>query len=279
MGQIPEFESSLPQAVRAHVARALAEDSTWRRVDLLLEALILECDDVPYAIAQCSLWHLPESGEIQMQRIRGRYLARPDTHDWDAQALGSLFATDMREWADPGVPAVHRAIAEARDHDVIADYRQIIPTHVWEQLAISRQGSRRLGFFTGFTHYWRIDPLQCMNTTVWPGDRPEGLDPDARQRVGDLFRLAQPLLEKAFMADAIGQVIHGLTARQRDVLRQVLAGFSEKQMARRMHRSEHTIHSHVSELYRQFNVQSRAELMARFIDEAVVEPHMQDGWL
>lgn len=52
--------------------------------------------------------------------------------------------------------------------------------------------------------------------------------------------------------------------RQRQVLACLLHGDSAKQVARRLGLSVHTVNEYVKALYRRFNVQSRAELMARF---------------
>jgi DNA-binding CsgD family transcriptional regulator len=57
----------------------------------------------------------------------------------------------------------------------------------------------------------------------------------------------------------------GLTARQREVLDQLLAGRSEREIAQRLHRSPATIHEHILAIYHHFGVCSRAELMARWI--------------
>ena len=53
-----------------------------------------------------------------------------------------------------------------------------------------------------------------------------------------------------------------LTQGQRRVLRLLLSGLSEKQIAARLDLSRHTVHNHVKEIYRVVGVQSRAELMA-----------------
>ncbi|TWT88262.1 Bacterial regulatory protein, luxR family [Pseudobythopirellula maris] len=55
---------------------------------------------------------------------------------------------------------------------------------------------------------------------------------------------------------------HGLPETQVKVLKFALTGLSEKWIARRIDRSPHTVHNHLRELYRRFNVSSRAELIA-----------------
>ena len=53
-----------------------------------------------------------------------------------------------------------------------------------------------------------------------------------------------------------------LPPRLRQTLGCLLEGDSEKQVALRLGLSRHTVHEYVSELYRRFGVQSRAELLA-----------------
>ena len=60
-----------------------------------------------------------------------------------------------------------------------------------------------------------------------------------------------------------------LSTREREVLARLLAGDSEKQVAARLEISPHTVHGHVKLLYRHFHVSSRAELLSRFINQAV----------
>ncbi len=272
-------ETSFGPTVWEHLAEALAAPLAWRRVDHLLEALTALRPAGTHAIAQVSLWHLPESQPAQMQRIRGRYLMRPQDHEWDRRALSRLFASDMVEWANPGVHLLHQRLADAPNHEICDDYVAITSPDVWSTLDICRRGSRPLGFSNGYTHYWRTDALHCINTTVWLGpDTDKHLTDERRAQLGGLFTLGKPLFEQVLVHDAVGQVIRNLTERQRDVLQVVLAGLSEKEMAAQLHRSAHTIHSHVRELYRQFNVQSRAELMALFTSQELVDMQDRDGW-
>jgi DNA-binding CsgD family transcriptional regulator len=59
-------------------------------------------------------------------------------------------------------------------------------------------------------------------------------------------------------------ISESLTPRQRDTLECLLSGASEKETARRLGLSPHTVHVHVKALYRAFEVRTRAELLARF---------------
>jgi DNA-binding CsgD family transcriptional regulator len=56
-----------------------------------------------------------------------------------------------------------------------------------------------------------------------------------------------------------------LSPRQEQTLGYLLAGDSEKQVARKLNLSQHTVHVYVKALYRRFGVSSRAELLARHL--------------
>jgi DNA-binding CsgD family transcriptional regulator len=54
----------------------------------------------------------------------------------------------------------------------------------------------------------------------------------------------------------------GLSEAQSRVLHLALNGLTEKDIAHRLHRSHHTVNSHLRTIYRHYNVSSRAELLA-----------------
>jgi DNA-binding CsgD family transcriptional regulator len=65
----------------------------------------------------------------------------------------------------------------------------------------------------------------------------------------------------------------GLPPRLRPVLQRLLAGDSEKQAARHLALSRHTIHRYANALYRAFRVNSRSELLAQFVTrDATTDP-------
>src|SRR4051812_1704635 len=56
-----------------------------------------------------------------------------------------------------------------------------------------------------------------------------------------------------------------LSPRMRQTLERLMAGDGEKQVALRLSLSQHTIHVYIKALYRSFGVNSRGELLARFL--------------
>jgi DNA-binding CsgD family transcriptional regulator len=57
----------------------------------------------------------------------------------------------------------------------------------------------------------------------------------------------------------------GLSERVRQTLEGLLGGDSEKQIALKLGVSRHTVHVYVKQLYKRFGVNSRGELLARFV--------------
>lgn len=66
--------------------------------------------------------------------------------------------------------------------------------------------------------------------------------------------------------DEIADVVNNLAPRKRETLEQLLKGDSEKQIAFKLSISHHTVHSYVKSLYKQFDVCSRAELLAKCLN-------------
>ena len=56
-----------------------------------------------------------------------------------------------------------------------------------------------------------------------------------------------------------------LSPRQRETLDLLLAGNAEKQIATRLSISQHTVHVYVKSLYKRFGVNSRPELLAKWV--------------
>jgi DNA-binding CsgD family transcriptional regulator len=89
------------------------------------------------------------------------------------------------------------------------------------------------------------------------------------------FRLCRGPLRTDHIPDSIdstrsvaGQGDHPalrLSKAQTRVLRFLLEGLAEKNVAARLHLSPHTVHNHVREIYKTFNVTSRSALMSCFL--------------
>ncbi|MEM8875192.1 MAG: LuxR C-terminal-related transcriptional regulator [Planctomycetota bacterium] len=117
---------------------------------------------------------------------------------------------------------------------------------------------------------WRLDhgghmvQLHVLRTP----DQPAFTEGD-RDLIFLMMQAIAPLIDREMFA--VSQLgVGDLSPRQQDVLRLLLRGLSEKEVAREMHRSVETVHNHVRAIYRHFSVNSRGELMARFIDREMI---------
>ena len=77
--------------------------------------------------------------------------------------------------------------------------------------------------------------------------------------VGAVHTACSPLLD-----DAALRVFDVLSPRLRQTLEQLLVGLSEKEVARELDVSPHTLHGYIKTLYRRLGVTTRFELMARY---------------
>ena len=71
------------------------------------------------------------------------------------------------------------------------------------------------------------------------------------------------ILEKDAVRSAAFCPLNQLSPRLRETLNLLACGFSEKQVARNLSCSNHTIHGYVKELHRRLNVNSRVELLLK----------------
>ena len=69
-----------------------------------------------------------------------------------------------------------------------------------------------------------------------------------------------------------GSSVLRLTGRERQVLLYLLGGHKRKQIAEKLKLSEHTVGDYMKSIYRQLQVTSRGELLARFISGGLPRP-------
>ncbi len=79
-------------------------------------------------------------------------------------------------------------------------------------------------------------------------------------RTSALLNTIQPPKQKKIH---IRGAVDSLTQREVEILRLVADGLSDKQIAARLHLSEHTVHRHISNILTKLNVHSRAAAVAR----------------
>ena len=90
----------------------------------------------------------------------------------------------------------------------------------------------------------------------------EAVPPDAALSADPVTTTSPPAATTAMPAAVVDL---GLPPRMSQVLIGLLAGAAEKQIARELALSPHTIHAYVKQIYKRLAVSSRGELLARFV--------------
>jgi DNA-binding NarL/FixJ family response regulator len=109
--------------------------------------------------------------------------------------------------------------------------------------------------------------LRATQNSLPPDNSPQ----QKRALVADFCRLVGARIHPTSEPNhrAVEVTLPKLSPRVRQTLAGLLAGDSEKQIARRLELSPHTVHVYVKALYRGFAVSSRGELLAKFVRQPV----------
>lgn len=92
--------------------------------------------------------------------------------------------------------------------------------------------------------------------------RPDRFTETDAELAGFVMRPLNWFIRQMFHSHGLLVAQEPLTATQREVLQMLLSDKSEKQIAADLGQSYHTTHTHVKEIFRKYNVTSRAGLMA-----------------
>jgi DNA-binding NarL/FixJ family response regulator len=86
-----------------------------------------------------------------------------------------------------------------------------------------------------------------------------------RRLLADLCRLVGESVGAGRVQRSADRSNDALSRRQDQTLQHLLEGDNEKQVARKLSLSRHTVHVYVKALYRRYGVSSRAELLAKHL--------------
>jgi DNA-binding CsgD family transcriptional regulator len=140
----------------------------------------------------------------------------------------------------------------------------------WYNNTYARRVMDPKGWSDTLTALWSASPQRVISLNVFRLKGQPAFNSDDRRRISLLVRATAPLMDRSmFRKPTVGAV--SLTPAQKVVLGRLLRGDSEKQIARALSRSEHTVHTHIKSLHEAFQVASRGELLAKFVDQRLVD--------
>jgi ATP/maltotriose-dependent transcriptional regulator MalT len=255
---------------RTHYASVLISRGEWRDAERELRLACAEEDSRPYVARR---------GWVQLAELRRRQGRVAEAHRLFARAEGhplallgrGEIALDARRF-DEAADLADRFLA-AISGDIPMEVASGLDVRVHALVALGR-GDDAQAALARLRELAKTLDIAPMRGVLWSAEaamsaaRGQGeAGRRAYQKASDAFTLARMpyeakrALTRASQIDA-APVRRGLSARERDVLRLVAQGMSDRAMASHLRLSEHTIHRHVSNVLTKLNVPSRSAAVA-----------------
>jgi DNA-binding CsgD family transcriptional regulator len=239
------------------------------RIDFLLHRL----QGLLNRPTRCALWLIDELTRQPAPRITFRTVVLPTVDD---SPMGTI--EDAQRTLDQAAPLssmmVESVLANIRT-PITQIVSQTAPKEWFENVLVARH-LKPIGYADCIASMWAATENLAIFLAVHRRDS----DPDFTEKdctlVSLMLRAAAPIVDREIFRRSMPVPHEGLSDREREVLLLLLSGDSEKEIANALSRSVHTVHTFVRQLYRHFNVSSRGELMALFVDKAVLATIRED---
>jgi DNA-binding CsgD family transcriptional regulator len=245
------------------------EGDSFARITYMLRTLqrLMQRD------VRCALWMLDELERDPMPRIHSRTIVLP-------QASPPVPSTidDAQRAFDTAAPVTRQML-----HTVLRTLRTpctLIVSEAAEPQWFEDVLVKRLVALTGtvdcIISMWASSEDHAIFLIVHRSQSDPAFRGDETTMVSLMLRAVAPFADRAMAERAMAGPHEDLSPREREVLLMLLGGDSEKQVAAGLSRSINTVHTFVRQIYRRYNVSSRGELMAQFVDQAVLA-RLRDG--
>jgi DNA-binding CsgD family transcriptional regulator len=180
--------------------------------------------------------------------------------------LDATGAAAIEQFTQTGKPAdpVMDVLAAMEGRIVTLTRREAVADSDWHVSTHYREVRKPLGLCA--TLYVKIHAQLIDRTTIVTLMREDGA-PAFTERDAYLTDLCLAEMAWPFTADIsyVDPKIEGLQPRLKKVMRHLLEGDSEKQVALKLKLSPHTVHEYVKDLYAELGVCSRGELLAQYV--------------
>jgi DNA-binding CsgD family transcriptional regulator len=237
-------------------------------VEVRIESLLHSLHRMLGREGRSAIWLLDQLDRRPLPRIVARYVVHAD---WDPTPPQDLDA--LQRMIDDAAPLMDMLLPR-----ILANVRTPFTTIVseidddgWFKNVLLPKFLEPLGYADGIVSMWAASPSHA----VLLGHLRRAIDPPFGDKdvqiMSLMLRAAAPMIDREVCQRASMFDQPKLSPRQHEVLLMLLAGESEKEIAVKIHRSVHTVHTFIRQIYKLFEVSSRGELMARFIDKAVFQ--------
>jgi DNA-binding CsgD family transcriptional regulator len=115
--------------------------------------------------------------------------------------------------------------------------------------------------------------FESANTTKLKHARQHRLADERRMMRLLLLEISRMIEHTRLSRDCF--LLQPLSPREAQTSRFLLQGFTEKQIAKQMYLSPHTVHTYIKSVYRQFGVTSRAEFTALFVSHVPMDHYFR----
>lgn len=195
-------------------------------------------------------------------------------HDGFTEEQIALYAVSREDRRNPPpeIAPLRQRFLENNAQPFTVRRQDIIDDDLWYNSPYCQRYLQRIGFDHPLYGHWpcpdhdRISVLTFFRHVGAPPFSP-------RQRaIVHTVTTESPWLHADRLPDQPPADLTQLAPRLRTTLLLLLEGLSEKQIARRLHLSPHTVHDYIKAIYRHFDVNNRPELFRRFTADTHLLP-------
>ncbi len=216
---------------------------------------------------RCALWLINELERQPAPRITSRTVVRPS---FDDGPIGAL--EEAQQALDESAP-----LSQMMVRKVLQNIRTPVTPIVsdagakeWFETVLVPRHLGPIGYADCITSMWAATDDRAIFLVV----HRRHVDPPFSEKdttlVSLMLRAVAPIVDREIFRRRTPELHAEMSPREREILLMLLAGDSEKQIAANLHRSVNTVHTFVRQIYRHFGASSRGELMAHFVDKAVL---------
>ena len=240
------------------------EGDAEARIEFLLHRL----QEMLNRSTRCALWLMEDLNRKPVPIIRARTVVRPD---FDNGPMGSVEAAQKA--LEDSAPLSQIMVRKVLDNirTPVTAIASESGTEKWFETVLVDRYLSLMGYADCIISMWAATRNRAIFLVVHRRE----IDPPFSEKdttlVSLMLRAMAPIVDRELVQSAAINMHEQMSPREREILLMLLAGDSEKQIASNICRSVHTVHTFVRQIYRHFNVSSRGELMAQFVDKAVVE--------